>query len=422
MNINIKNINDYYCFDILDQDRVIFSSNSHFYLIPFLKSGYKYAWEAARDAWKMSLGCPYHIESFLKTAKYDLEPPMITDVSAEQMLVNHYFNIFRNLRVKSRGIGKDKEDREKVYKEIKMVISEMKNIVEKITNESDKKKINKIISKHRGLLEKYFKSEMVGDKEENISQKPQDVNSDGLPMPKIASFISRDILDVSLVISVLDEYAQRACFAIQELHKDCYYVVANNKEQINIIDFSNEPIISIGVNEFMNISSIVPKGNLVKINPIHSVLFYQKYFKSIVDSIGHFCIGNQILITTANKYLPDFSKGNSRNIIYGWDIDKKCPCQIYISFRGEEPIWFFEQKEENKFASSESNVSRYSEKEYLNSIVKCKDKNLESIYGRTGAVLQVMPHSDIIEIDVDFGRGLGVVRLTEKQVEIVLTG
>ena len=66
-----------------------------------------------------------------------------------------------------------------------------------------------------------------------------------------------------------------------------------------------------------------------------------------------------------------------------------------------------------------ASVSKYTEQDYLNSVVKCIDPKLESIFGRTGAVIQIIPYDDFIELDVKFGRGLGNVRLTEKQIEIV---
>ena len=54
--------------------------------------------------------------------------------------------------------------------------------------------------------------------------------------------------------------------------------------------------------------------------------------------------------------------------------------------------------------------------------VRCIDPELESINGRTGVVIQTIPHADYVESDIDFGRGLGIVRLTEPQYEIIPLG
>jgi hypothetical protein len=93
-----------------------------------------------------------------------------------------------------------------------------------------------------------------------------------------------------------------------------------------------------------------------------------------------------------------------------WDTEKKAQTKIAIAFKGEKPIWFFEEAQA---------VSKYNKEDYLNAIVKCTAGNLKSIFGRTGTVIEVIPRTDFIEIDVDFGRGVGIVRLTEQQIEIL---
>ena len=66
---------------------------------------------------------------------YDMEEPVLTDISAEDMIVNHYLAIWRDLRVKAIGCKKDPETKDKTYKEIKAVVEELNRAKEKITKE-----------------------------------------------------------------------------------------------------------------------------------------------------------------------------------------------------------------------------------------------------------------------------------------------
>jgi hypothetical protein len=159
---------------------------------------------------------------------------------------------------------------------------------------------------------------------------------------------------------------------------------------------------------------------LYKIYPFHSVAFYQKYWKPIAESVGHISVGNPpILIKVDNCTLPDVPKANHSYRLEGWNVRERIGSNVDISFRGERPTWIFEPSQNVKMAQVQG-VSKYTEQDYINAIVKCIDPKLKSIHGRTGAVIQVMPLEDMVEIDVDFGEGLGVVRLTELQIKKVV--
>lgn len=121
--------------------------------------------------------------------------------------------------------------------------------------------------------------------------------------------------------------------------------------------------------------------------------------------------------------LPDTPKGDGRSILKGLKTDSKKEGVVEVSFKGSNPSWFFEAAKVEKIAqNSQNHALKYTEQDYINSaIVKCVDPQLKSIHGRTGTVVQVIPNEDFIEVDVDFGRGIGIIRLTEKQLEIVRT-
>jgi len=95
---------------------------------------------------------------------------------------------------------------------------------------------------------------------------------------------------------------------------------------------------------------------------------------------------------------------------------------IDVSFKGngKDSIWIFEPTQSVKTASGE-NVSKYVEQDYSNAMVKCINPQLESVHEQTGVVVQVIPGTNYVEVDVDFGRGLGIQRMAEEDIEIILS-
>ena len=88
MEIKIYSLNNKYAFLVVDNssNKIIFSSVKKYFLVPFIQSNYKYAWEAHRDAERLINQKSYHLNT--KCAREDLSKPVIVDISAEEMLKN----------------------------------------------------------------------------------------------------------------------------------------------------------------------------------------------------------------------------------------------------------------------------------------------------------------------------------------------
>lgn len=402
MNIKFKKIASQYAFDIID-DRfnIIYSSNVHSFLTPYIKPTYKYAWEACRDSRQMIFKYPHH----LIANRDDMTSPVIVDISTEQMLVNHYMDVYEGLKERAQGSINDPKERDIAYKSIKIVEGELAKILETLKNDGDKKPLRVIFSRIKKLLRKYFK------REENEHEKNKQEVSVGTSI----SFIKKANKDIDddLRKNVIEDYAQKICQAIQDKHSDCYYSLSLSK--IKIMDENDTCILEASVNNDLNIKGIIPCGSLRKIYAFNSSLFYQKYWKPIVEAIGHLVIESPRVLIIANPdTFPDVPKNRNDFAISGWNIDDKKEEPLEISFTKDS--WFIRQA---KTKTASQIPSKYTEQDYQNAIVKCIDPALDSIYDRTGIVMQVIPHTDIVEIDVNFGRGLGIIRLIEKQIEII---
>jgi hypothetical protein len=389
--IKISKNEDYYSFDILKGDRVILSSSKDYYLVPFVKSSYKYAIDAYKDANKIIKKHTYHLAGL-----DDLTRTMLTDVSAEDSLVSHYSKIIDLIKERMVGIDKsDKDEYNNIHDEIKNVIRDLEGIKKQIDNVEDKKKIIEQIIRAKGLYRKITKKSDSIDK--NIV---------------LASVSDKDLLN-----NLLEDYGEKICNAIKEKHNGVIYkIIIKDSYSLVIIENEEKSILVIRINnKLLNVDNIFPISEFSLKYPYYSLSFYQRYWKPIIESVGHYYNSDFDILLDVSE-LPDVPKNSDKIVLSGWNVSDKKSHNILLSFT--EDMWIFDNCPENFIKNAEV-VSKYTEQDYLNAVVKCIDPELKSIVNRTGSVIQVIPQTDYIEIDVDFGRGIGVIRLTEKQTDIV---
>ena len=426
MKIGLTQQNNKYGFVIVAEQNglAMFDSFRDHKAVPFVEPEYSYAWEAQKDAQKILRYYDHHF----KYANEDMIKPIVTDISAEEMLVNHYREIYDGLEDKTHGVKKvPQEERDKVYQEVKMVKKELETIIKQIEEEKQKKQLKRMLMLYRQLIRRNFTAEEAEDKKKEAEAPPMPAMPPpapggapgGMP-PLMASVIdpesdNTEILDLEAKRELMEHYGEKACQAIHHKCNGAHYVIGED-DSLMIFDSTNSPVLRLGVNEKLHVDKIIPVGKTSKICPYHTVEFYQKYWKPIVEEVGHFYIDDtSTLVLASLSSLPDTPKGNDVGVVEGWNTKDKRLETVEVAFRGDKPTWFFDAAKVEKIASA----SKYTEQDYLNSVVKCIDPKLESIFGRTGAVIQIIPYDDFIELDVKFGRGLGNVRLTEKQIEIV---
>lgn len=431
MKLGLTHQNNQFGFVVVSErsNTVIYDSTYHSYLIPFIKSGYKYAWQAQRDGNKLLKDYSHH---FCYSNQQDMEPRVITEVSANEMLENHYRGIYDGVEDKVRSsVGESEEIKDKTYNELKIIINEMKSVIGQLKELDVKRKMTKVLTLFTRLRRKYFPEKEARDKkeeEQGVKGPPLMPVAPAAPNQLMASAgtINLDVcnIDKETKRALMEHYGEKTCEAIENRHAGAHYVFGNiEKDTIVICDKNNRPIVCIGVNDKLNVDKITPIGKVNESNPYHTVEFYQKYWKPIVDKIGHFYLDDSSLLILPNiTPLPDAPKGDDRSIIKGLNINNKKEGSVEITFKGSSPSWFFKNAKTTKIEKiSQNYVSKYTELDYTNAkAVKCIDPQLKSICGRTGSIKQIIPNEDFIEVDVDFGRGIEIVRLTEKQLEIVL--
>jgi len=391
-------------------------------LIPSIKRAYQNSWTAYRDASRLGTDLSFHIDAIEKKAQVE---NAISEVSAEDALVSHYSKVLMFTRSEAKSSQGDKDEENKVFSKIKIVISEIEGLIRNLQEKKDKDEeeadleigLRKLLGLFRQTKEKYFFNYIEEEAKERIARKES--------IMKFVFAKMGDVLeDPELKKEVLEDYGERICKVVSAHYDHVIFKIDIDAAEINVYEVNGESnlILSVKMNENYHIDSIVPFEDLYKIYPLHSVEFYQKYWKPIVEELGHFYVTDaSTLIVSGKTRLPDIPKDYPRNSkIEGWNIKDKKPQTVALSFKegAHGSLWIFESVKVEKLASQAT--SRYTEQEYFNGIFKCIDPQLKSIYGQTGAVIQVIPLTNFVEVDIDFGRGIGVVRLTEDKIEKVL--
>ena len=423
MKLRIYSHNNRFCFAIDG-----FSSMHHYFLSPSVKSSYASAWEANRDARKL-LGV--HAEA-MKEKRYafeDMSKPVVMDASADEMMTNHYKEIANILRQRSIGQEDEPDERKIMYEEIKAVVSEIMTVDDALEDEKQKSELKVILNQFRELVQDKYKDLLDKDKKEKEEAEapdpamvPDGLGPDGMPpdpmmpdggippMPLTASKNDFPCIEKDVREEMMDEYGGYICKAVQKHHPNCIYKI--NGDIIDICDTT--PILSVEVNENLNVDNIMPCGKLREVYPLKSARFYQRYWKPIVESVGHVLLKDEgVLLASAKISLPDMPNNNKDCNLTGWDVNEDKEVDITLSFVGDNLSWIFKKGLEKTAAS------KFTQEEILSNQparVRCIDEQLSSIYGKYGEVVEIIPFDSHAEYDINFGRK--IVRLTEDQFEL----
>lgn len=457
MKLGLYTIGDRYSFS-LDE----FSSHEHFYLTANIKSSYKYAWQAYRDARMLASSIPSHIEAIKRmSAQEEEKDEHIMEISAEEMISQHYNDILSIIDERSKGYN-DKQENDVIYGEIKSIVGEILKIIEQLQDDKSKSQLKEIISKFRHLVRERFPDHLkkdISEKEKEHAPEsveppsPEEQYDPAIPSEQVSKSAlnkslkrieakEKDFADVDgpqdeddddeyhplkgkkkkkieaslfdeISLNIMEGYAQMACKALQKRHPAAIYHISRDNSITFIDSSSKSDLLKIQMNDELNVNAIYPLGEILEIYPSHSKEFYQRYWKPIVESIGHYALSESNIIYGK---LPDIPEGKK-------DFNVRSSSNKTI-LKFATNIW--ELKAEPIDAAQETaiqskNPSEYTEDDFKeDTIVECIVPELKSIFGKKGVVVQVIPLQSHIELDVQFlDKDRGIKRLTTDQIKIV---
>jgi len=418
-----------------------FSSMHHYRLIPSIKPVYDYAWEAMRDAKDIFRKSPITIAS-LYLSKYAVEDnfkSISVDPEPEDLLLDHYKKVMQDMSNRVMGIEDNTDEEKKMtYMLIKSQVEDLLRIQDSVDSDNVISEVNRLINQYRKITRKYFSDYLAKDKAEkeavNDAAPPQVApqapaapsQGDGLggAMGGNLTMASRkkDILSDEEMIELMEHYGNKICSAISKHHPDAICKSAVDDGNIEIVGLdSKSDLFKIHINDKLHVDNIVPCSSVSEIMTSNSPKFYQRYWKPIVEAVGHFFLDDMdALIIPSKNALPDMPNNNGDFNVTGWSPFDTKEVPLSVSFKNDKPMWSFSKRTDcvkTAFVAKK----QYTEEDFIKNQptrVKCIDAKL-NLYGNIGEVVQVIPINSGIgfEIDVNFGRK--IVRLAQDQVEIV---
>ena len=409
-------------------------------LTSFVKPNYSNIREASRDAREVVK----HHDYLLRLADYEAEGNNFSEDQFDTMMIDSFINIYKNLSQRIKGASSQSNEEEQremqdSHQVLTIITNEIEAIIKNLTpdDEQSRRTIEGLKEIHDKMFVPLF-NEYFGGLKANVDpqvlqklfpEKEKGGLGGGLANSLIGGIykisgntVEKESIDDDLKYEMMETYAERACLAIEAYHNNVYSQIDSGK--IELLE-DGDPIISIHVNKDMVVTNIMPKGKVARLYPFYSVEFYQKYWKPIVESIHNFYIEGQNLIIFANNdefSLPDTPNSSKSHRLMGWDTNLNKHRYVDLSFKGKNPtVWLIS---DSKKQVEKNQEPRLREQDFFNAIVQCIDKNLDTLHGKVGRVVQVIPLVDGLEVDVNFIDDLdsnseSAIRLHENQVRIL---
>jgi hypothetical protein len=193
---------------------------------------------------------------------------------------------------------------------------------------------------------------------------------------------------LSLYASHPESYLERIEF--DKASNSYLVVIAEPKQEICLLSFNTD----------LMLDGIFPTGNIAKQAAYHSHSFFERYWEPIVDAVGHYRFQNVLI-------LPHHPQSKRRSLA-GWDMLNGCQAQVALKVSSQsdrQKTWFL-----RCFAIETD--------KWENAQVRCI-KKLPSYYLRTGISRSATSRGSYLDVPVDFGRGLGVVIMTDSDLEYI---
>ena len=428
MKLRIYKTNNRYAFS-LDG----FSSVHHHIIFPDVQPTYQYAWQAMRDAKKIYKTREASIALFRQRryAVEDLAKPVIAEPDPEHLLLGHYQTMLSEMSKKSMGIDDNTEEEKKMtYLMIKSQVEDLLRIQDNVKEDRVKDKINKLINGYRKIVQEHFSSYLAQDKKEKESvdnvppeaqmpAPPQSPESATPPTNNLTMASKKIVLTDDELVELMEHYGNRVCAVIAKHHPDAVCKIFPEKGSMKILGLDKgSELLDIHMNDRFTVDNIIPCSDLAGTFPSYSPHFYQRYWKPIVEALGHFFLEElEALVLPEKRALPDMPNGSGDFSITGWHPNQLQEIPMSLSFKDKTPMWMLAKSEKIVKTANE-----YTEEDFLRTQptrLRCIDSKLSSLYGKIGEMVQLIPLNSGVgfEVDVNFGRK--IVRLSKDQVEIV---
>jgi len=231
-------------------------------------------------------------------------------------------------------------------------------------------------------------------------------NSSKTPILKICSeYIEaeKEENEKENILDCIRFFAEVSADALNPVHEKIHirlaeYVPSSDSYDIILGDDEDE-ICCVKLDNKMLLEDVLPCGKTASVTPYHSRAFFETYFEPVMTAIGHIKLDEVIAVvnhpSSKRRKLAAFSSADN--------TPKWVKLRIPDS---EDSVWGFKVMPP---ISSQASLK--------NKQVRCIRPDLPTYYGRTGDAIEEIDRGSYKDVVVDFRRGLGIVVMTDSDIE-----
>lgn len=204
------------------------------------------------------------------------------------------------------------------------------------------------------------------------------------------------------VLDCLRFFAETAAAALnpanEKIHiKKAEYIPNSDSYDIVLGDDKGD-VCCLKIDNKLLLEDVLPCGNTTIEKPYHSTEFFETYFEPVMAAIGHIKVKEVVA-------LVNHSKSTRRKILAFSTVDNS-PKLVKVSIpKSKDSVWGF------KIEPLPARTASLEGKQ-----IRCTRPDLPTYYERTGTVTEEINRGVYNDIVVDFGRGLGLVVMTDSDV------
>jgi len=294
--------------------------------------------------------------------------------------------------------GRSKSEMGKaLVKEIEGIENSIKSLLKVVESHENKHKLTEVF--HRIRVIKHA-PELKPFREKPIEPAP----AAQLPIPTA----SRSTCNLSPECIVA--FGEAASSAITASHPEAYLKFAEYDEDMGCFRVTigdvRDDLCTLRFNDDMLLTDIRPSTKLAVTTPYHSAKFLEQYWEPVVYAVGHF------YLPQAETILVPKHPRSSRQRLAGYSLT--APGPIFASIKRP-----FEKENQSTWTVRTSKASaEQSQDAPVGSEVTCRKPELPTYHQRTGFVTKIFPRPMYNEYEIDFGRGLGQLKLLRNEFEV----
>jgi hypothetical protein len=390
-----------------DDPRSFFDSAYDFDLVDGLDSDYGSYAEAHASGLRLIKAMPSSIMA--RKAVFEDDPD---HASPEERTVRHFSEQVTLMGERLPSIEsmpeEDRGDEATAFmSELKAIEDSINGVMGEVESSSSKELLENLLSDLSMMRERISPNAAKNDVSEPTKNTDDLISDESDPSSPVVPSLGMTSSDKA---NVLLSFGVSAAKSIIANHKTAHVRLVEKDDDtdsyfVHLADEGGD-VCSLKFNNDLLLTGMVPSNRVAMVHPYHSIGFLERYWEPMVMAVGHYGMpGKDIAVSHCHE-------DSSRCRLAG--VDTRNGSKHFVSIVRKGNSWWIQDSGSRAIKTASSDPVDMNGME-----VRCVRKNLPTYYGRTGAVVRVIPRADRHDLVVDFRRGLGTLVLTNEDIETI---